>query len=88
MKVSNWKDITQYSTAVASLASGIVLSFLQYFGQGDLSSGVLGYVGQTLIYAAAIFGATIYWNGKYLELKRIVKNGNTGMDSDSLENAQ
>ena len=45
MKVNNWKDITQYTTAVASLASGIVLSFLQYFGQGDLSSGVLGYVG-------------------------------------------
>ena len=88
MKVTNWKDITQYSTAVASLASGIVLSFLQYFGQGDLSNGVLGYVGQTLLFAAAIFGATIYWNGKYLELRNIVRNGNTKLDSDSLENAQ
>lgn len=88
MKNIYWKDVTQYSTAVASLVSGIVLSFLQYFDQGDLSSGVLGYVGQTLIYAAAIFGATIYWNGKYLELKNIVRNGNTRMDSDSLEDAR
>lgn len=88
MKNVCWKDVTQYSTAVASLVSGIVLSFLQYFDQGDLSSGVLGYVGQTLIYAAAIFGATIYWNGKYLELKNIVRNGNTRMDSDSLEDAR
>lgn len=88
MKVSNWKDVTQYSTAVVSLVSGIVLSFLQYFDQGDLTSGVLGYVGQTLIYAAAIFGATIYWNGKYLELRNIVRNGNTKLDSDSFENAQ
>lgn len=88
MKLANWKDVTQYSTAVISLASGIVLSFLQFFAQGDLSSGVLGYVGQTLLYAAAIFGATIYWNGKYLELRNIVKNGNTRMDSDSLENAR
>ena len=87
MKNTNWKDITQYSTAVGSLVSGIVLSFLQYFDQGDLTSGVLGYVGQTLIYAAAIFGATIYWNGKYLELKSIVRNGNARMDSDSLEDA-
>lgn len=88
MKNNSWKDITQYSTAVISLISGITLSFLQYFDQGDLTSGVLGYVGQTLIYAAAIFGATIYWNGKYLELRNIVRNGNTKLDSDSLENAQ
>lgn len=87
MKINNWKDVTQYSTAVVSLISGIVLSFLQFFDQGDLSSGVLGYVGQTLIYAAAIFGATIYWNGKFLELKHIVRNGNTKLDGDSLEDA-
>lgn len=71
-----WKDVVQYSTAVASLASGIVLSFLQYFAAGDLSSGVLGYVAQTLVYAASIFGVTMYWNGKYSELKHMVqRNG-------------
>lgn len=81
MKETNtaqWKDITSYATAVAALASGIVLTYLQYFDSGDVSSGVLGYVGQTLIYAASIFGVTMYWNGKYNELKRTVvqKNGN------------
>lgn len=63
----NWKDVTQYSTAVAALASGIALAFLQYFDAGDLSSGVLGYVAQVLVYAAGIFGVTMYWNGKYRE---------------------
>ena len=62
-----WKDITQYSTAVCALTSGIALAFLQYFDSGDLSNGVLGYVAQVLVYAAGIFGVTMYWNGKYRE---------------------
>lgn len=72
--VTPWKDIVQYATAVASLASGIALSFLQYFNQGDLSNGILGYVAQTLMYAGAIFGVTMYWNNKYTELKSIVQH--------------
>ena len=62
-----WKELTQYSTAVAALTSGIALAFLQYFDAGDLTSGVLGYVAQVLVYAAGIFGVTMYWNGKYRE---------------------
>ena len=54
--MKNWKDIVQYTTAVASLTSGMVLTFIQYFDSGDISHGVLGYVAQTLIYAASIFG--------------------------------
>lgn len=70
MKETNmkaWKDVTQYSTAVAALGSGIALAFLQYFDNGDLTNGVLGYVAQVLVYAAGIFGVTMYWNGKYRE---------------------
>lgn len=75
MKV--WKDIIQYATAVISFTSGITLTFLQYFDSGDISNGVLGYVAQTLVYAASIFGVTMYWNGKYNELKQtIIRNGN------------
>jgi hypothetical protein len=62
-----WKELTQYSTAVAALTSGIVLAFLQYFDSGDLTSGVLGYVAQVLVYAGSIFGVNIYWNGKNKE---------------------
>ena len=85
---SNWKDVTQYTSAVAAIASGIVLSFMQYVGYGDLSTGVLTYVGQMLIYAGGIFGVTMYWNGKYVELKSMIKHGDTSMDSSSLENAR
>ena len=62
-----WKDLTQYGTAVAAFISGVTLAFIQYFDMGDLSNGVLGYVAQVLVYAASIFGVTMYWNGKYKE---------------------
>ena len=85
----NWKEITQYTTAVASLASGIVLTYFQYFDSGDITNGMLGYVAQTLIYAASIFGVTMYWNGKYSELRSIVvrNNGNTSAASSSPKEA-
>lgn len=86
--MKNWKDIVQYTTAVVSLASGIVLTFFQYFDSGDVTNGVLGYVAQTLIYAASIFGVTMYWNGKYSELKSMVRrNGNISMDNNPSEQA-
>lgn len=87
--MKNWKEITQYTTAVASLASGIVLTYFQYFNSGDITNGMLGYVAQTLIYAASIFGVTMYWNGKYSELKSIVvrNNGDTNKDSNPSKEA-
>ena len=74
MKMKGWKDIIQYSTAVASLTSGIVLAFFQYFDSQDISNGVLGYVAQTLVYAASIFGVAMYWNGKYQESSNMWNN--------------
>lgn len=72
--MNTWKDIVQYTTAVVAMTSGIVLSYIQYFDLGDISTGVLGYVAQMLLYAAGIFGVTMYWNGKYNELKSFIAN--------------
>ena len=70
--MEKWKDITQYSTVVAAFASGVALAFIQYFETGDLTNGVLGYVAQVLVYAAGIFGVTMYWNGKYRETMNVL----------------
>ena len=96
--MEKWKDITQYGTAVTAFLSGVTLAFIQYFDTGDLSNGVLGYVAQVLVYAASIFGVTMYWNGKYREsaalfnarydeLKREIRNDldNTNKVSSSEE---
>ena len=72
MIMERWKDITQYATAVAAFASGVTLAFIQYFDTGDLTNGVLGYVAQVLVYAAGIFGVTMYWNGKYRETMNVM----------------
>ena len=70
--MEKWKDITQYGTAVTAFISGVTLAFIQYFDTGDLSNGVLGYVAQVLVYAASIFGVTMYWNGKYRETMHVI----------------
>ena len=70
--MEKWKDITQYVTAVAAFSSGVTLAFIQYFDTGDLTNGVLGYVAQVLVYAAGIFGVTMYWNGKYRETMNVM----------------
>lgn len=83
--MKTWKEIVQYATAVTAMASGVILAFMQYFDSGDITNGVLGYVAQVLLYAASIFGATMYWNGKYNELRSLVVNdkNNTNMVSSS-----
>ena len=70
--MEKWKDIIQYSTAVTAFVSGVTLAFLQYFDTQDLTNGVLGYVAQVLVYAASVFGVTMYWNGKYKESTNLI----------------
>lgn len=84
----DWKDVTQYSTAVVSIGSGIILSFLQYCSQGDLSNGVLTYVAQTLLFAGSVFGVTMYYNIKFGELKNMIKHEYSNMVSNSQKNAE
>lgn len=72
LPMEKWKDVTQYSTAVIAFLSGVSLAFLQYFDTQDLTNGVLGYVAQVLVYAASVFGVTMYWNGKYRESTNLI----------------
>lgn len=59
---TNVKEWIQYGTAVAMLASGIVLAFLSFFlNNYDIADGVLWYISQALIYAGGIFGVSIYF---------------------------
>jgi hypothetical protein len=52
------KDKIQYGTAVTTLLSGIFLCYVAFFRSkdGDVPDGALWYFGQTLVYAATIFG--------------------------------
>ncbi len=52
------KDNIQYTTAVVTLISGIVMCYIAFFRspEGDVPNGALWYFGQTMVYAATIFG--------------------------------
>lgn len=59
------KDWIQYSTAIAMIASGIILAFLSFYhNDGDIAEGVLWYMAQALTYAGGIFGVSIYFKTK------------------------
>ncbi len=61
---TNTKEWIQYSTASAMIVSGIVLSFISFFINGDITEGVLWYMAQALTYAGGIFGVSIYFKTK------------------------
>lgn len=61
---TNTKEWIQYSTVSAMIVSGIVLSFISFFVNGDITDGVLWYMAQALTYAGGIFGVSIYFKTK------------------------
>lgn len=66
----NSKDVVQYSTAVAMIASGIILAFLSFFLNGyDIADGVLWYIAQALVYAGGVFGVSLYFKTKLGEFE-------------------
>lgn len=71
--IGTWREKVQYTTACLAFLSGQALTWLQYLQQGEISSGVLGFVAQTLVYSASIYGVTIYIQGKFGELKNCIK---------------
>lgn len=63
------KEHVQYATASAMVLSGIVLTFICFFVNGDITNGVLWYMAQALTFAGGVFGVSIYFSAKLGELK-------------------
>lgn len=62
------KENIQYGTALTGLATGIIMCFLSFFlNNYDISGSVLGYLGEWIIFAAGIFGVSIYINSMFLK---------------------
>lgn len=67
---TNAKEVIQYGSAIAMIASGILLAFLSFFlNDYDIADGVLWYIAQALIYAGGIFGVSIYFKTKLGEFE-------------------
>lgn len=46
------------------IVSGVVLTFISFLVNGDVTDGVLWYMAQALTYAGGIFGVSIYFRTK------------------------
>lgn len=62
-----WKDLgvkdkIQYMSAIALLASGVILAFIcAIFNFWEITTGVLIYVAQAFITAGGIYGVSVYF---------------------------
>lgn len=62
-----WKDLgvkdkIQYMSAVALLASGVILAFIcAIFNFWEITTGVLIYIAQAFITAGSIYGVSVYF---------------------------
>lgn len=79
----NTKDWIQYGSAIAMLASGILLSFICFFlNHYQIEDSVLWYMAQALVYAGSIFGVSIYMHTKFGDLKNEVAKIISGKGGD------
>lgn len=69
----NTKDWIQYSSAVVMVISAIVIAFVALILTSTIASGVLIYIAQALVYAAGIFGVSLYFNTKLGEFETSAK---------------
>lgn len=62
-----FKDKAQYITAIAMIASGIILAFVSFFVIHTIASGTLIYIAQAFTAGGAIFGVSIYFKNQLIE---------------------
>lgn len=70
---ANSKEWIQYSTAALMVVSGVTLTFISFFTNGDVSDGVLWYMAQALTFAGGVFGVSIYFKSKLGESETRLK---------------
>lgn len=58
----NTKEWLQYGSAIFMILTGVVLTFLCFFlNSFNITTGVLLYVAQALVYSGGIYGISIYF---------------------------
>ena len=65
---NNTKETVQYSTAIFTLLTGIIMCFMSFFlNEYNIENSVLMYFGETLIFCAGVFGVNLYINDKIMQ---------------------
>ena len=85
------KSTAQTVSAFLMLLSGVALNVASFAVPpvGELSNSVMTYMGEALIYAASVFGLTVYVNSCMARLERRVgKDGRTDSRRDGEEGGE
>ena len=82
------KTTAQTVSAFLMLLSGVALNVASFAVPpvGELSNSVMTYMGEALIYAASVFGLTVYVNSCMARLERRV--GNNAKQDDRQDDTQ
>ena len=82
------KTTAQTVSAFLMLLSGVALNVASFAVPpvGELSNSVMTYMGEALIYAASVFGLTVYVNSCMARLERRV--GNNARQDDRQDDTQ
>ena len=67
------KELIQYGTASLMVVSGVILSFISFFVNGDVTEGVPWYMAQALTFAGGVFGVSIYFKTKLGESEHRIR---------------
>lgn len=69
----NTKDWIQYSSAIALIASAIVMAFTSFIVISDITAGVNAYIGIAISCALAIFGVSAYMVNQIASFKTEIR---------------
>lgn len=61
------KDVIQYGSAIAMMATGIILSVSSFFWLRFIHASVLTYMGEAVGFCSAVYGLTVYSRSKFRE---------------------
>lgn len=70
MKTTDLKQRTAYATALIAFVIGWGLTIWGFFvpPKGEISPSVLTALGEAMVYAASVFGVTLYFNHRLAQL--------------------
>lgn len=85
--MNNWKDVTQYATAVASFLSGVVMAFASFIRNNTVEGEILGFIGECFTLTGGIFGIGLYVRHKTEQMgtriRHTILNDLKNVDSDT-----
>lgn len=80
----NTKEWIQYASAIAMLASAIVLVFLNFIFEHIIHSSVLMYVGEAIAFSGAVYGLAVYTHTEIQKqvgrLRKEIRDADKGME--------